>query len=58
MEGFYLMGHSFGGYVAGHYTHKYPENVKKVILMSPLGTKVTDCSYLDKPELELDTYKK
>lgn len=34
---FFLMGHSFGGCVAGHYSYKHPEKVKKLILMSPIG---------------------
>ena len=34
---FYLMGHSFGGFVAGHYAIKYTHHVKKLILMSPIG---------------------
>lgn len=34
---FYLLGHSFSGYVCGHYTLKYPQHVKKLILISPIG---------------------
>ena len=38
---FYLMGHSFGAYLASHYTVKYHQHVKKLLLLSPLGVKVT-----------------
>lgn len=41
MESFYLVGHSFGSYVAGNYANKYHKYIKKMLLMSPLGTKVT-----------------
>ena len=34
---FVILGHSFGGYLSGHYTVKYPEHVKKLILLSPVG---------------------
>lgn len=36
---FYLAGHSFGGYIVGLYASKYPENLKKVILLSPIGVR-------------------
>ena len=29
--------HSFSGYISGHYTLKYPQLVKKLILISPIG---------------------
>jgi pimeloyl-ACP methyl ester carboxylesterase len=46
IEEFYLGGHSFGGYVACHYAHKYGNRVKSLFLNSPLGvTKPMD----DKP---------
>lgn len=31
------MGHSFGGYIAGNYSLRYPNHVKKLIMMSPIG---------------------
>ena len=37
LERFNLVGHSFGGYVACHYAIKYPERVKKLFMLSPLG---------------------
>ena len=40
---FILAGHSFGGYIGGLYALKYPENIKKLLMMSPLGiNKVPD----------------
>ena len=37
---FYLVAHSFGGYMSGNYTCKYPQHVKKLLLLSPVGIKV------------------
>lgn len=37
ITGFNLLGHSFGGYIAGNYSVKYPQHVRKLILMSPIG---------------------
>lgn len=37
MKDFVLAGHSFGGYVSGLYTIKHPQNVKKLLMLSPLG---------------------
>jgi pimeloyl-ACP methyl ester carboxylesterase len=34
---FILAGHSFGGYIGGLYALKYPENVKKLLMLSPIG---------------------
>ncbi|TNV78462.1 hypothetical protein FGO68_gene8361 [Halteria grandinella] len=34
---FVLIGHSFGGYVSGLYTIQHPQNVRKLIMLSPLG---------------------
>lgn len=34
---FTLMGHSMGGYLAAAYAFKYPENVNKLIMVSPAG---------------------
>ena len=36
---FYLIGHSYGGFVAGNYASFYPQHVRKLILLSPLGCK-------------------
>lgn len=36
-EKFVLCGHSFGGYIASQYARKFKQNVKGLILLSPLG---------------------
>lgn len=36
LDSFYLMGHSFGGGIAAHYALKYPQKVRKLILVSSL----------------------
>ena len=43
LSGFYLAGHSFGAHQVGHYTLRYPQHVKKLLLLSAIGTK----SYLE-----------
>lgn len=37
IERFHMVGQSFGGYMSGMYALRYPERVKKLILMSPAG---------------------
>lgn len=41
MEGlkskFYLAGHSLGGYVSAVYAMQFPEDLIKLILLSPVG---------------------
>ena len=34
---FYLVGHSFGGYLAGLYASYYTQHVRKLLCMSPIG---------------------
>lgn len=41
---FYLLGHSYGGYMAGSYASKYHQHIKKLILCSPIGLKQSDDS--------------
>ena len=36
---FYLTAHSYGGYMCGHYAVKYHQHIKKLLLLSPIGTK-------------------
>ena len=37
---FVLCAHSYGGYLGGTYASKYPQHIKKLVLLSPLGLKV------------------
>eukprot|EP00744_Colponema_vietnamica_P009590 GILI01013622.1.p1 GENE.GILI01013622.1~~GILI01013622.1.p1 ORF type:complete len:326 (-),score=53.31 GILI01013622.1:183-1160(-) len=37
LQTFILAGHSFGGYMSTCYTHKYPQNVSILLLLSPVG---------------------
>jgi len=37
IDKFTLLGHSFGGYISGLFTFKYPDSVTKVIFLSPVG---------------------
>jgi cardiolipin-specific phospholipase len=39
LTGFYLAAHSFGGYLMGTYASLYPQHIKKLLLLSPLGIK-------------------
>ena len=34
---FYLIGHSFGGYLMGNYAVAYPQHIKQLLLLSPIG---------------------
>jgi alpha-beta hydrolase superfamily lysophospholipase len=37
LKDFYLAGHSFGGYISGNYAIKYPQHIKKLLMLSPAG---------------------
>eukprot|EP01017_Pseudomicrothorax_dubius_P022802 TRINITY_DN24613_c0_g1_i1.p1 TRINITY_DN24613_c0_g1~~TRINITY_DN24613_c0_g1_i1.p1 ORF type:complete len:270 (+),score=41.23 TRINITY_DN24613_c0_g1_i1:241-1050(+) len=37
LDMFYLAGHSFGALIAGYYASRYPERVKALALISPVG---------------------
>ncbi|KRX10555.1 hypothetical protein PPERSA_05375 [Pseudocohnilembus persalinus] len=37
LKKFYLVGHSFGGYIASNYTLRHSEIVQKLFLISPIG---------------------
>ena len=37
LKDFILAGHSFGGFICGHYAVKYPHNIKKLLMLSPVG---------------------
>ena len=49
-SGFYLMGHSFGGYISGNYTSRFPQHVKKLLLVSPVGLRVSGAAQLDEQD--------
>jgi len=34
---FYLIAHSFGGYIMGNYAVAYPQHIKQLVLLSPIG---------------------
>lgn len=36
-EKYYLAGHSLGGYVSAVYAMRYPEEIQKLMLLSPVG---------------------
>ena len=40
LTNFYVAAHSYGGYLWGTYAAKYPQHIRKLILLSPLGLKV------------------
>jgi pimeloyl-ACP methyl ester carboxylesterase len=42
---FYLVGHSYGGYISGTYAALNPGHVKKLILLSPLGLKIRPAEF-------------
>lgn len=37
LKDFFLAGHSFGGYICGHYATKYHHNIRKLLMLSPAG---------------------
>ena len=49
---FIISGHSFGGYVAGFYTLRYPQHVKKLLCLSPIGYKPIDGEEITEEDLE------
>ena len=52
LTGFYILGHSLGGYLSCHYALRYPQHVKKLVLLSPVG--LTDMKKLDAPRRKRD----
>ena len=46
---FYLAGHSFGGHYVGHYAKRYPQYIKKVLFISPIGF-----PFFTEEELDID----
>ena len=39
LTNFILVGHSFGGYLVGNYAVEYPQHIKKIVFISPIGIK-------------------
>lgn len=37
IKDFIIAGHSLGGYIAGNYAVKYPQNVRKLLMFGPVG---------------------
>ena len=46
-DSFYLMGHSYGGYLCGLYAAQHPEKIDKLFLLSPVGVEP------ERPDLDL-----
>ena len=46
IERFHLAGQSFGGYMSTMYSLKYPEHVKKLILLTPAGVSRADVDFV------------
>jgi pimeloyl-ACP methyl ester carboxylesterase len=40
LKDFILAGHSFGGYVVGNYAIRFPQYIKKLLMLSPVGVSV------------------
>lgn len=49
----YLIGHSFGGYWCGSYAARYPQNVRSLVLLSPVGMERTAYA-VTAPEPKID----
>lgn len=49
LSGFYMAGHSYGGYIVGLYARKYGRHIKKVLLLSPIGI-----TFFTKEQLQQD----
>ena len=45
LERFHLAGQSFGGYMSGMYALRYPQHVKKVMLITPAGVSRGDAAF-------------
>lgn len=46
IERFHLAGQSFGGYMSTMYSLRYPEHVKKLILLTPAGVSRADVDFV------------
>ena len=43
---FFLAGHSFGGYICGHYAIKHSDKIRKLLMLSPAGVVVKPENYV------------
>jgi abhydrolase domain-containing protein 6 len=50
--GLYWMAHSFGGHVSGQYVMQYPQHIKKIFFLSPIGIRAKQPQ-----EISEDEYK-
>lgn len=57
LERFVLIGHSFGGYVAGCYALAFPECVSHLLLLSPVGVKQKPPEYTFEKQLIAANWK-
>jgi len=48
IQHFELVGHSFGGYLAIQYAIKYPDRVKRLVLLSPAGNNKPNAAEVEK----------
>jgi len=53
LTNFVLAGHSFGGYVSGLYAMRYPQHIKKLLMLSPVGVTTYPPDFDFYPELEM-----
>lgn len=60
IKGFILAGHSFGGYISGLYACKYPQYIKKLLMLSPVGiaAKSNNLDFYQKLCKQLDKQKR
>jgi cardiolipin-specific phospholipase len=50
LKNFYLAGHSFGGYICGHYALRYPHHIKKLLMLSPAGVMTKPANFDEQAE--------
>ena len=45
LTNFYLIGHSFGGYLSGLYASMYHQHIRKLLCISPIGFDIEPENY-------------
>ena len=53
IENFVLAGHSLGGYLSGRYALKYPQELRGLVLISPVGIPAHPANIIDHTELSI-----